>query len=330
MSKLRLALGCWNYDRTRGLMEGRIQPDGIDLVYLNMPVEETFFRMLRHQEFDVAEMSLSSYSVSLSRPERPFVAIPVFPSRFFRHSCIYVNTASGIREPKDLAGKKIGNPEYQMTAPVWIRGILQDEYGLPADGVTYHTGGEEEPGRPEKLKLDLPPGIKVQPIGERDTLSAMLREGSIDALYTARMPSTYRTAPERVRRLFENYMEVEQAYFAKTGIFPIMHTVVIRRALYEQYPWIAMSLYKAFVQAQREAYDDLYVTAALKTMLPWLTRHVEDARRLMGDDYWSYGFAGNRKVLDTFLRYHHEQGLSKKRLQPEELFAPETMESFRI
>src|SRR6185437_9099150 len=231
---------------------------------------------------------------------------------------------------KDLIGKKVGNPEYQMTAPVWIRGILQDEYGVPVDSATYRTGGEEEPGRPEKLKLDLPPNIRVQPIGPQETLSAMLRDGGIDALYTARMPSTYRTAPDRVRRLFEGYMEVEQAYFRKTRIFPIMHTVVIRRALYEQHPWIAMSLYKAFVQAQREAYDDLYVTAALKTMLPWLTKHVEDARALMGDDFWPYGFEPNRETLATFLRYHHEQGLSKKRLEPEELFAPETLESFRI
>jgi 4,5-dihydroxyphthalate decarboxylase len=330
MSKLRLALGCWNYDRTRTLMEGSVQPDGIDLVYLNMPVEETFFRMLRHREFDIAEMSLSSYAVSLTRPEKPFIAIPVFPSRFFRHSCIYVNAKAGIREPKDLVGRNVGNPEYQMTAPVWIRGILQDEYGVPVESVTYRTGGEEEPGRPEKLKLDLPPRIKVQPIGETETLSAMLRDGGIDALYTARMPSTYRTAPDRVKRLFENYMEVEQAYYRKTRIFPIMHTVVVRRALYEQHPWIAMSLYKAFAQAQREAYDDLYVTAALKTMLPWLTKHVEDARALMGDDYWAYGFAPNRECLDTFLRYHNEQGLSKQRLKPEDLFAPETMESFKI
>jgi 4,5-dihydroxyphthalate decarboxylase len=330
LSRLRLSLGCWNYDRTRGLLEGRIQPDGIDLTYLNMPVEETFFRMLRHQEFDVAEMSLSSYTVSLFKPGKPFVAIPVFPSRFFRHSCIYVNAKAGIREPKDLVGRKVGNPEYQMTAPVWIRGILQDEYGVPVDGVTYHTGGEEEPNRTEKLKLDLPPNIRVQPIGAGQTLSAMLRDGSIDALYTARMPSTYRTAGDRVKRLFEDYMEVEQAYFRKTRIFPIMHTVAIRRSLYEQYPWIAMSLYKAFALAQREAYDDLYVTAALKTMLPWLTKHVEDARELMGEDYWPYGFAPNRAALATFLRYHHEQGLSKKLLEPEELFAPETMESFVI
>ena len=331
MSKLRLSLGCWNYDRTRGLLEGRIQPDGVDLTYLNMPVEETFFRMLRHQEFDVAEMSLSSYAVSLFKERKDFVAIPVFPSRFFRHSCIYVNTKSGIREPKDLIGKRIGNPEYQMTAPVWIRGILQDEYGVPVDSVTYHTGGEEEPGRPEKLKLDLPPNIKVQPIGEGQTLAAMLRDGGIDGFYTARMPSTYKAGGMgNVRRLFENYMEVEQAYYRKTKIFPIMHTVAIRRSVYEQYPWVAMSLCKAFVQSQRETYEDLYVTAALKAMLPWLTRHVEDARALMGDDFWPYGFAPNRETLATFLRYHHEQGLSKRRLEPEELFAPETLETFKI
>lgn len=331
MSKLRLSLGCWNYDRTRGLLEGRIQPDGIDLNYLNMPVEETFFRMLRHQEFDVAEMSLSSYTVSLFKEKQHFIAIPVFPSRFFRHSCIYVNTKSGIREPRDLIGKKVGNPEYQMTAPVWIRGILQDEYGVPVDSVTYLTGGEEEPNRPEKLKLDLPPRIKVQPIGEGETLAAMLRDGRIDALYTARMPSSYKAGGlGDVKRLFESYMEVEQAYYRKTRIFPIMHTVVIRRSVYEEHPWVAMSLYKAFVQAQKENYEDLYVTAALKASLPWLTKHVEDARALMGDDFWPYGFAPNREALATFLRYHHEQGLSKRRLEPAELFAPETLESFVI
>jgi 4,5-dihydroxyphthalate decarboxylase len=329
MARLRLSLACWNYDRTRALAEGRVQPEGIDLNYLSMPVEETFFRMLRHREFDVAEMSLSSYAVSLFREQKHFVAIPIFPSRFFRHSCIYVNAGSGIREPKDLIGKRVGNPEYQMTAPVWIRGILQDEYGVPVDAVTYHTGGEEEPNRGEKLKLDLPPRIKVQAIGAKDTLAAMLREGAIDALYTARMPSSYPSGG-KVKRLFENYFEVEQAYYRKTRIFPIMHTVAIRRRIYEKNPWVAMSLYKAFARSQRETYDDLYVTAALKAMLPWLTKHVEDTRALMGDDYWPYGFAPNRETLATFLRYHHEQGLSQRLLEPEELFAAETLESFRI
>ena len=330
MPKLRLSLACWNYDRTRALRDGTVQADGIELNYLDLPVEETFFRMLRHREFDVAEMSLSSYAVSLTKPERPFIAIPVFPSRFFRHSCIYVNAASGIREPKDLIGKRVGNPEYQMTAPVWIRGILADEYGVPIDAVTYRTGGEEEPGRSEKLNLDLPANIKVERIGVAETLSAMLRDGAIDALYTARMPSSFRAGDGRVRRLFDDYVDVERDYYRRTHIFPIMHTVAIRREVYERDRWLAQSLYKAFCAAQRLTYADLDDTAALKVMLPWATAHVEDARREMGHDFWPYGLERNRDTLSTFVRYHHEQGLSRRRLEPEELFAPETLESFRI
>ena len=329
MGKLRLSLGCWNYDRTRALMDGRVVPDGIDLTYLDMPVEETFFRMLRHREFDVAEMSLSSYAVSLTR-DRPFVAIPVFPSRFFRHSCIYVNAEAGIAEPKDLIGKRVGNPEYQMTAPVWIRGILSDHYGVPVDAVTYVTGGEEQPGRSEKLKLDLPDTIRVERIGPDQTLAQMLRTGEIDALYTARMPSSYKSGDGGVVRLFEDYVPVERAYYRDTGLFPIMHTVAIRREVYEQNRWIAQSLFKAFCEAQRRTYEDLAETAALKAMLPWLNAHVEEAVREMGADFWPYGFRKNRETLSTFLRYHHEQGLSKRLLEPEELFAPETLESFVI
>ena len=330
MSKLRLSLACWDYDRTRALADGSVQPDGIELTYLNLPVEETFFRMLRHREFDAAEMSLSSYAVSLAREPRPFVAIPVFPSRFFRHSCIYVNAKAGVREPRDLIGKRVGTPEYQMTAPVWIRGILAEHYGVPVDSVTYFTGGEEEPGRDEKIALDLPANIRVQRIGPTQTLAGMLDAGEIDALHTARMPSTFRAGNPNVRRLFDDYVGVEQQYFRDTGIFPIMHTVVVRRDVYDKNRWIAQSLYKAFVQAQRRTYDDLYVTAALKAMLPWLTAHVEEARALMGADYWPYGFAPNRSTLATFLRYHHEQGLSRRLLTPEELFAPEALESFKI
>jgi 4,5-dihydroxyphthalate decarboxylase len=311
-------------------MDGSVQPDGVELTYLNLPVEETFFRMLRHREFDAAEMSLSSYTVSMFREPRPFVAIPVFPSRFFRHSCIYINADAGIREPQDLIGKRVGTPEYQMTAPVWIRGILAESYGVPIDSVTYCTGGLEEPGRSEKLKLELPPNIRIEPIGGAQTLSAMLARGEIDALHTARMPSSFLAADGKVRRLFENYVEVEQQYYRDTRVFPIMHTVVIRRDVYDKNRWVAQALYKAFVAAQRCAYEDLYVTAALKAMLPWLTAHAEQTRSLMGRDYWPYGFEPNRKTLSTFLRYHHACGLSKRLLQPEELFAPETMEGFKV
>ena len=330
MAKLKLTLGCWNYDRTRGLMDGSIQADGIELNYLNMPVEETFFRMLRHREFDIAEMSLSSYTVSLFKPDKPFIAIPVFPSRFFRHSSIYVNAEAGINNPQDLIGKLVGTPEYQMTAPVWIRGILSDEYDIPYDAPLYRTGGEESPNRSEKLKLNLPGNINIEPIGPGKTLSKMLLEGEIQALYTARAPSSFYQGGGRVKRLFEDYPQVELDYYRKTSIFPIMHCVVMRREIYNENPWIAQSLLKAFTQSQQLTYDDMNETAALKTMLPWMIAHLEQAKAELGDDYWSYGYEKNKTTIATFLRYHHEQGLSPELLQPEDLFAPESMESFVI
>lgn len=328
MADLKLTLGCWDYDRVRALIDGSVKPNGIELTFLNMIVEETFFRMLRHREFDVAELSMSSYTVSLSRPERPFIAIPVFPSRFFRHSSIYVNADAGIRGPKDLIGKRIGTPEYQMTAPVWIRGILQDHYGVPVDGVTYVTGGEEQPNRDEKISLDLPDRIRVERIAEGDTLAQMLADGRIDALHTARKPSTFDGV--RVRRLFPDFVPVEQAYWRETGIFPIMHVIAIRRDVYEANRWIAMNLFQAFRQAQALCYESLKETAALKGMLPWFNAHVEETIGMMGEDFWPYGLEPNRTTLETFLRYHHEQGLSPKKLQVEDMFAPETLEEFVV
>lgn len=330
MSKLRLTMACWNYDRTRALMEERVPIDGVDLTYLNLPVEETFFRMLRHREFEVAELSLSSYTLSLFRDDSPFIAIPVFPSRFFRHSCIYVHTGSGIREPKDLIGKRIGNPEYQMTAPVWIRGILSDEYGVPVPSVTYLSGGEEQPGRTEKIPLSLPPEIRLASIPPDKTLSQMLETGEIDALYTARAPSTFYNGSGKVRRLFEDYPAVEREYYRKTKIFPPMHIIAIRRDVYERNRWVAQSLLKAFITAQKEVYAELHETGALMHMLPWLTSHVEETEKLMGRDFWPYGYEPNVHALSTFLRYHHEQGLSKRLLTPKEIFAPESLEAFKI
>jgi 4,5-dihydroxyphthalate decarboxylase len=330
MNRLRLSFACWDYDRMRALADGRVRPDGIDLVYLNQPVEETFFRMLRYREFDACEMSLSSYVASLGRDDPAFIAIPAFPSRFFRHSCIFVSAKSGIRKPQDLKGKRIGVPEYQMTAPVWIRGILSDEYGVKVTEVEHFSGGEEEPGRDEKLKLDLPTSIRLQAIASDKTLSRMLAEGEIDALVTARAPSTFYSEPDKVQRLFPDYVEMEKDYYRRTRIFPIMHTVVIRRDVYEKNPWVAQSLYKACVASKAKAYELYNQTAAMPAMLPWSVAHVEEARREMGEDWWPYGLAANRQVLDTFLRYHHEQGLSKRRFAPDELFARETLESYKV
>ncbi|MCG6902795.1 MAG: ABC transporter substrate-binding protein, partial [Rhodobacter sp.] len=218
--------------------------------------------------------------------------------------------------------------EYQMTAPVWIRGILSDHYGVPVDGPTYVTGGEETPNRDEKIALDLPPHFRLERIGPTDTLAQMLLDGRIDAFHTARKPSTF--DGRRVKRLFPDFVPVEQQYFRDTGIFPIMHVVAIRRDVYAANKWIAMNLYQAFCEAQRLTYEGLRETAALKGMLPWFNAHVEETLAMMGPDFWPYGLEKNRACLETFLRYHHEQGLSPRKLEVEEMFAPETLEEFVI
>jgi hypothetical protein len=327
VTRLGLTLACGDYDRTRALEEGTVRADGIDLTYLRLSPEEIFFRMMRHREFDVAELSLSSYVISLDSDPPPFVAIPIFPSRMFRHGSVYIHSEAGITAPEHLYGKAVGVPEYQLTACVWVRGILADYHGVPVDSVTYHTGGQEQSGRIEKAGIDLPDNIRVEPIGPDKTLSMMLAEGEIDALYSPRIPSPFVRGDPRVRRLFSDVIASEKAYYARSAIFPIMHVVVVRRDVYEAHPWVAQSLYKAFVQAKAEVFDRLYDSSALRFMLPWLNQHLEEARELFGHDYWPYGLGANRVPLATFLRYHHEQGLSRRQWKPEQLFAAESTES---
>jgi 4,5-dihydroxyphthalate decarboxylase len=325
-TRLRLSLACWDYDRTRALQSGRVRPDGIDLVPLVLPVEETFYRMLTYGEFDVAEMSLSSYVLTLFRDPAPFIAIPVFPSRVFRHGSIYVNVRSGVLRPEDLRGRVVGVPEYQMTASVWIRGILADRHDVPTDSVRYRTGGLHDAGRAEKIALDLPDRFDVAPIPPHRTLNDMLGSGEIDALYTARAPHAFdpRDPDGAVRRLFPDPRPSERAYFQATGIFPIMHTVVIRREIYEANRWIARSLLDAFTASKDLVYPELREITALKTMLPWSTNEAEDTVALMGEDFWPYGIEANRTTLEIFLRYSFDQGLAKRLLGIEEIFAPET------
>lgn len=330
MARLRLTLACGGYDRTRALEEGTVRPDGIELTYLRLPVEETFFRMMRHHEFEVCELSLSSYVISLQEPEPPFIAIPVYPSRQFRHSSIYVNADAGVQRPEDLPGHRVGTPEYQLTACVWVRGTLADHYGVPIDSVTYVTGGQEELGRIEKAPLRLPERLRVEAGRADRTLSQQLADGDVDALFTPRVPSPFAAGDPRVRRLFPDVIAAERDYFARTAIFPIMHVVVIRRDVYQTYPWVAQSLTKAFGTAKAAGEADLYDSSALRVMEPWLIPHLEQARAALGSDFWSYGLAANRNTLATFLRYHHDQGLSSTLLEPEGLFAPESLESFAI
>jgi 4,5-dihydroxyphthalate decarboxylase len=330
VAQLPLVLACWDYDRTRALQDGRVRPEGIDLTYIPLGMPESFFRMLHHGEFDVSEMSFSFFTRTLGFDEPPLVGIPVFPSRMFRHSGIYVHAASGIEQPADLIGRRVGIPEYQMTAAVWIKGILAEHYDVPVASVTYHTGGLRQPGRTE-LPMNLPPEISVTPIGEGETLSSLIESGGIDALYTAEAPETFRHGSPNVRRLFADHGSAEREYFAKTGIFPIMHTIVIRKDVYEKNRWVAQSLVKAFEESKEITYEDLEEVTALKVTLPWLTAEVERTRVAMGtDDFWPYGLERNRETIATFLGYSYDQGLLPRRFEPEELFAPETVRTARV
>jgi len=328
---ISLSFACPPYDRILPLAHGRVSAEGIRLNYLSLEVEEVFWRQLRNREFDLSESSLSSYVMLRSRGDERFIAIPVFTSRFFRHACVFVNTHKGIRAPQDLKGKIVGLPEYQITAVVWLRGIFQDEYGVFPRDIHWRSGGEETPGRVEKIKIHLPSDVDLEPIPADKYLSQMLDDGELDALFTARAPSCFMNGSANVARLFGNFREVEEQYYKKTGIFPIMHTVIMRRDIYEKNPWIAKNLYKAFCEAKDIAttsYDD---TAALHVTLPWLTAEVERTKEVMGADWWPYGIVKNRKILETFLRYHYEQGLSEKLMTIEELFAPETLDDeFKI
>ncbi|MFQ5853465.1 MAG: PhnD/SsuA/transferrin family substrate-binding protein, partial [Candidatus Binatia bacterium] len=239
MGKIHLTLACWDYDRTRALQEGRVQVEGVKLTYLPLRVEEIFWRMLRYQDFDAAELSMGSYLMARDSGSPRLIALPVFPSRAFRHSCIYINTESGIHDPKDLVGKRVGVPEYQITMAIWVRGILQHEYGVKPEEMKWLTGGEEHPGREEKLKPDLSRNIEIRPIGPDRTLSSMLERGEIDAMISAHIPSPFLRRSPRVRRLIPNFREVERDYYRRTKIFPIMHTVALRAEFYERYPWVA-------------------------------------------------------------------------------------------
>jgi 4,5-dihydroxyphthalate decarboxylase len=232
---------------------------------------------------------------------------------------------------QDLKGRIVGLPEYQITAVVWLRGIFQDEYGIFPKDIIWRSGGEETPGRVEKIKLNLPAEIDLEPIPADKYLSKMLENGELDALFTARTPSSYSGGSGNVARLFENYREVEEKYYKKTGIFPIMHTIIIKRDVYKNNPWVAVNLYKAFCRAKQIAMNSYMESAALHVTLPWVNSEVEYTQKLMGEDWWPYGLEQNRQTLETFLRYHHEQGLSEKLVSIEDLFAPETMDAeFKI
>ena len=330
MEKLSLTVACGDYDRTHALQTGAVQPEGIRLTYIPLQAEEIFWRMGHHQEFDASEMSLSNHLTMISRGHSPFVAIPVFPSRFFRHSCIFINTESGIKSPADFKGKRVGAPEYSITAAVWIRGFLNDDYGVRAGDMEWLVGGQEDPGRKERVKLDLPPEIKVDSIPDDKTLNGMLESGEIDALISACSPSCFIKGSPKVRRLFPNYKDVEIEYYKRTKIFPIMHVLVIHKQVYDKNPWIARNLYKAFCDTKDYAIKNMYISNTLASTLPWLPWEREQLREIFGPDWWPYGIEENRHVLEHLIRYMGEQGLLARPLTVEEVFVPNVVGEFKI
>ena len=325
MAKLRLTLACGLYDRTIPLLTGAVAAEGIDLNFLPMSPGELFRRQGRHAEFDVAEFSMSTLSHLRDEGDRRLVAIPVFPSRRFRHCDMFINTNSGIRSPEDLAGKRIGAMEYQQTAAVWQRGALQHDYGVGPDKMEWFFGGYNEPEAwTDRVPITLPAEVRHHTISDKQCLDEMLDRGEIQALIGATPPNALRRGSPNVARLFPNYPEVEADYFRRTGIFPIMHTLVVKREIYERRPWVAMSLYKAFLQAKTIGRRGLPGSGTLFCMLPWMAQHLDDVEQLMGGDPFAYGMKANRKTLETFYGYCLEQGMIKKPVTPEDIFTPET------
>jgi 4,5-dihydroxyphthalate decarboxylase len=329
MSKLKLSVAVGNYDRVRPLMDGAVQIDGVDPIFMNLPPEEIFFRAFRNIDFDICELSMSSFAVKVAERNCPYVGIPAFVSRAFRHNSIYVRR-DRIKSPVDLKGKRVGLPEYQLTACVWARIILEDDHGVKPSDIVWVRGGIEHAGRPEKIAIKLPAAVRMEDAPQGATISELLERGEIDGFIAPRVPSLAGKNNPHIGWLFSDPIAAARDYFKRTGIFPIMHITGIRRELVEAHPWLPAAVFKAFQEAKATCLAALEDTAASKVTLPFVEEELRAARQLMGHDFWSYGLHANRKVLETFLRHHHAQGLSSRLVSPEELFHPSTHESFAI
>lgn len=328
MGKLTLSIATGNYDRTRPIIDGRVPIDGVKPVCMQLSPEEMFFRAFRHHAFDISELSLSSYVISVARGEPHYIAVPVFLSRAFRHSSIYIRSDRKIKKAADLRGRRIGIAEYQLSANVWVRGILEDIYGVKPHEIEWVRGGMNTPGRPEKIRVMLPAPIKITDAPEGATLNQMLVEGQIDGFVGPRAPLCFDEHHPHVCRLFADTISEAERYFRKTGIFPIMHVLGIRRTLTEQHPWLPGALTKAFTTAKQIAEAELRDTSATKVTMPFVEDSLSRAHSLMGNELWTYGLAPNRVVLEAFLRYHHDQHLSPRPVAVDELFHPASIESF--
>jgi 4,5-dihydroxyphthalate decarboxylase len=324
MAKLAVTMACGPYDRMQALENGAVQPEGIDLTYV--PIQsppEIFARMVKTHAFDVSEMSLSMYMTLKGIGQFPFIAIPVFPLRMFRHAFIFINKQAGIATPKDLQGKRVGVMQYRQTAGLWIRGLLQHEYGVDLDSIAYFEGGVNAPRAPDQ-DLDLRPlkDIRIEHIGDKKCLNAMLDSGEIDAYFGAHAPQALKENPATVGRLFPDHRTIERAYYEKTGVFPIMHTLVMSESFHARHPWVAEAMYKACEEAKRWSIEQMRFSGALRYMLPWLLDEIDEMDRLFGANPWPYGLEPNRKTLDMMAQFLVDQHFVARKMDIDPLFAP--------
>jgi 4,5-dihydroxyphthalate decarboxylase len=329
LSNLKLSVAIGDYDQLRDFTTGRVRAEGIDITPINVSIEETFFRFTKYHEWDVSEMSFAKAISIISQPDPWFVLIPVFPSRAFRHSSIYVRKDSAIKSPQDLAGKKIGIPEWAQTASIYSRGMLAHEYGVDLTSIEWFQAGVNDAGRKEKVKLNLPAGIRYNPMPE-NSLTQLLLDGKVDAVLSARPPDAFLKHPDLVQRLLPNYRELEYAYWQKTKIFPIMHVIAIKRETYDQNRWIARNLLTAFEEAKNRSIERASDITASYYPIPWVPDYTQLSKNILGDDFWPYGIEGNRSTLEAFAQYAFEQGITARHLQPEEIFAKEVLESVKV
>lgn len=331
MGDVRLTLAMNDYDHVRDLTTGRVRVEGIELTYLQLSVQEIFYRFSNALEWDISEMSMGKYCSMLSRDDPPITGIPVFPCRMFRQSSIYVRRGGPVSGPSDLAGKRIGIPEWSQTATIYTRAWIAHQVGIPLTEIEWVQGGGDEPGRVEMARLDVPEGIRISRVSER-SLTEMLLAGDLDALINAHPPKAFEDGNPEIERLFPDYMRVEQTYFRETGIFPIMHTVAIRREVFEEHPWVAMNLMTAFEEAKQRSVKRILDMSSSQIASPWGGVHAAKAgRMLFGDgDYWPYGVEPNRSTLEAFLQYCYEQGVCARRLTLEELYPREVQTVFKV
>jgi 4,5-dihydroxyphthalate decarboxylase len=326
---LELSLACQITDRTRALIDGKVAIDGCKVNFVNGPAEELFQRAFRHGEFDISELSLGTHLLTTARGQTSYIGVPVFLSRSFRHSAIYIRTDRGIDSPQALKGRRIGVPDFQQTAGIWVRGMLADEYGVSSHDVKWVIGGLEQAGREARVPYNLPSAIQVEPIASDQTLARLLDKGEIDALIAPKPPSCF-GRNEHVQRVFPAFRENEEAWFRKTRLFPPMHMVGIRRSLVEQHPWLPVNVFAAFRKSRDIALGELAITDTLRVMHPWITSEYECVKSLMGDDYWRYGLKENRSDLDTLQRYAKSDGLIQDEVPMERLFAASTFDAFNF